>query len=378
VEKALTVRPYPWQALDSVPRDAPALLRDARQALARAVDVSKLAEVLGELIGERIRLEVSHPRVTVGDSISLVGPKALLTTADGAVRVQVELEGELSRTLIARILGRPLRPGDPRVPAPPELEGATLAIVMQVARRAHGHDGVLRALGAGALRIPPGERRLLWQATVWLGSDAYAAQAFVDLRRLTSGSMPIAARELASIGELPVSLGVVVARSSAEAIEIYSLEPGDVWMPGRGWLVAPAARGKAAGLDLVGRVLLASPSSERAWAGTLGEEGQIVVVGVERIPVDEEKALSDSDHDHDTATSEVVLDAPLVVRVEMGAVTLTVREWASLAPGDVIALGRRVSEPVLLRTAGLEIGRGELVDLDGELGVRIRERVKPT
>jgi len=62
----------------------------------------------------------------------------------------------------------------------------------------------------------------------------------------------------------------------------------------------------------------------------------------------------------------------------MGAVTLTVREWASLAPGDVIALGRRVSEPVLLRAAGLEIGRGELVELDGELGVEFRERVKPT
>ena len=376
MEKALTVRPYPWQALDSVARDAPALLRDARRALARAVEPSKLALVLGELIGERVRIEVSHPRVTVGDSVSLAGPKVALTTADGAVRVQVELDGELARTLIARVLGRPLRPGDPHVPATPELEGATLAIVMQVARRAHGQDGVLRALGAGALRIPPGERRLLWQATIWIGSDAYAAQAFVDLRRLPFSSVAVAPEELAAIAELPVSLGVVAALASAETIAVQALEAGDVWMPGRGWLLTRSARGTA--LSLVGRVLLAAPSSERAWAGTLGEEGQIVLLGVERIPIDEEKALSDSEHDHDTATSEVVLDAPLVVRVEMGSVTLTVREWASLAPGDVIALGRRVSEPVLLRAAGLEIGRGELVDLEGELGVRIRERVKPT
>ena len=80
----------------------------------------------------------------------------------------------------------------------------------------------------------------------------------------------------------------------------------------------------------------------------------------------------------DTATSEVILDAPLVVRVELGAVTLTAREWASLGAGDVIALGRRVSEPIILRVAGVEVARGELVDIEGELGVRIRQRTEIT
>jgi flagellar motor switch/type III secretory pathway protein FliN len=62
----------------------------------------------------------------------------------------------------------------------------------------------------------------------------------------------------------------------------------------------------------------------------------------------------------------------------MGAVTMPAREWAGLAPGDVIALGKRVSEPVVLRVAGLEVARGELVDIEGELGVRIRERISST
>jgi type III secretion protein Q len=62
----------------------------------------------------------------------------------------------------------------------------------------------------------------------------------------------------------------------------------------------------------------------------------------------------------------------------VGAVTLSASEWALLGEGDVIALGRRVSEPVLLRIGGAEVARGELVDIEGELGVRIRERSRAT
>lgn len=73
--------------------------------------------------------------------------------------------------------------------------------------------------------------------------------------------------------------------------------------------------------------------------------------------------------------TEVVLDAAVVVRVELGEVGLTAREWARLAPGDVLETGLRVAEPVALRVAGRVVARGELVDVEGELGVRIRELV---
>jgi flagellar motor switch/type III secretory pathway protein FliN len=70
---------------------------------------------------------------------------------------------------------------------------------------------------------------------------------------------------------------------------------------------------------------------------------------------------------------ETVLDTPLVVRVEIGTVTLLAREWAELQPGDVIETGRHLAEPVVLRVAGQEVAKGELVNVEGELGVRIRE-----
>jgi flagellar motor switch protein FliN/FliY len=74
------------------------------------------------------------------------------------------------------------------------------------------------------------------------------------------------------------------------------------------------------------------------------------------------------------ATLEVLEDAPVVVRVELGAVEMKAREWAALASGDVIALGRPLGAPAILRVGGVEVARGELVQVDGEYGVRILRR----
>jgi flagellar motor switch/type III secretory pathway protein FliN len=46
-----------------------------------------------------------------------------------------------------------------------------------------------------------------------------------------------------------------------------------------------------------------------------------------------------------------------------------------LAKGDIITLGRRVGEHVVLRVSGVPIARGDLVQIDGEIGVRIVERL---
>jgi flagellar motor switch/type III secretory pathway protein FliN len=79
--------------------------------------------------------------------------------------------------------------------------------------------------------------------------------------------------------------------------------------------------------------------------------------------------------DATTALVDSLGDVPVVVRVEVGEVTLAARDWAALSRGDVIALGRRVGERVVLRVGGVAVARGELVDVEGEVGVRIAERV---
>ena len=84
--------------------------------------------------------------------------------------------------------------------------------------------------------------------------------------------------------------------------------------------------------------------------------------------------MSADDRASEATTVEVLQDAPLVVRVELGTVEMTARDWAALGPGDVVAIGRKIGDGVVLRVGGVEIARGELVMLDGEMAVRITGR----
>ena len=325
---------------------------------------------------------VSDVLVVAAESRPAGGSVVTLATSDDAVRIELDVERELARTLVARIIGKPVRLGDPHASLAPEIEGALAAIVCSVARRAHGSNELLRPIGPGGVRVAPGERRIEIHATVLIGPDAYGVRATLQTRRLFSPVAMHSTADLAALGDIPISLPVVAAVSGAPAIELYGIALGDVWMPGDGWTAH-----RATSVSLSGDVLLMAPSSERGIRARLGDRGEIVVVGVEASAHDVEANAMSGQPDDDpwksptgdsTATSEVVLGAPLVVRVELGAVTLAAREWAALRTGDVIALGRRVSEPVVLRVAGVEVARGELVDIEGELGVRIRERVEAT
>jgi flagellar motor switch/type III secretory pathway protein FliN len=372
----VTTQPFPWERLLTLPRESVGMLADARRALWRSLDETKIAEALSELLGERATTHVSSVMVVSEDPEMAYGSSLAFSTSDDSLRVRIDLDRQLARTLVARVLGRPAGLGDPRVATAPEVDGALLAIVCAVARRAHGSGDSLRPMGPGGWAIASGERTLAVRASVTIGADSYAAHARVQLRRPFSADAESGHDQLRDLGDLPITLPMVVAIATVPAGELFAITTGDVFLPGEGWTIATA--GAASLSSLTGKVMLAAPGRDRAINATLGENGSIVVVGVGPISHDVEATVTSSNRDEATATSEVILDAPLVVRVELGSVTLTAREWADLVPGDVIAVGRRVSEPVILRIAGQEVARGEIVDIEGELGVKIRDRVKPT
>jgi len=64
-------------------------------------------------------------------------------------------------------------------------------------------------------------------------------------------------------------------------------------------------------------------------------------------------------------------DVPVTLVVELGRVNLSISRLADLKPGDVVELGRHSREPVELTSGGRLVARGELVQIDTELGVRI-------
>src|SRR6185437_14304174 len=65
------------------------------------------------------------------------------------------------------------------------------------------------------------------------------------------------------------------------------------------------------------------------------------------------------------------LDVPVTLAVELGRVNLTLSRLADLKPGDVVELGRHSRSPVELTSNGRLVARGELVQIDTELGVRV-------
>lgn len=177
--------------------------------------------------------------------------------------------------------------------------------------------------------------------------------------RFEPGGRPTAAPDpqlgaaaLLALGAMRLRVPVIATTSWATARELAALRVGDAWMSGQ----------------LVDRsettsVVLAGARVDRGLAATL-EAGDRLVLG----KTVEDLTMTEAAQD---TLLESALDAPIVVRVEVGSVELPAREWASLQPGDVVTLDRRVGAQVLLRAGGAELGRGELVDVDGEIGVRI-------
>lgn len=73
---------------------------------------------------------------------------------------------------------------------------------------------------------------------------------------------------------------------------------------------------------------------------------------------------------------DLLADVPLQVTVELGRVRMTVRELLALQPGSVVELDRVVGTPVDVLVNGSVVGRGEVVVVDEELGVRLVDVVR--
>lgn len=67
----------------------------------------------------------------------------------------------------------------------------------------------------------------------------------------------------------------------------------------------------------------------------------------------------------------LVAGLPVKLRVEMGRIQITLAQLSELGPGAVLELHKDVRGPVALWVEDRKIGEGELVAVDGQLGVRI-------
>jgi len=84
-----------------------------------------------------------------------------------------------------------------------------------------------------------------------------------------------------------------------------------------------------------------------------------------------------SDPESNETIDQAVLGAPLVARLELGSVTLPASEWLQVRVGDVLSTDRKTNRTVAVRVGGTIVAWGELVTVDGTLGVRIQQIAPP-
>ncbi|WP_375766658.1 type III secretion system cytoplasmic ring protein SctQ [Archangium gephyra] len=107
--------------------------------------------------------------------------------------------------------------------------------------------------------------------------------------------------------------------------------------------------------------------ADESAAEALGESGDEEFTNPEmRNPLAESGALEDR-----MDSGDLLGDIPLQISVELARVPVTAEQVVALRVGQVVELRRAPGEPVDLSVNGKVIARGELVEVEGQLGVRV-------
>jgi flagellar motor switch/type III secretory pathway protein FliN len=387
---AARVSAFPWIALDRTTRAAADATRAGRRWAEAQVDSAAFPRAAGEVLGARVALLLRSAR-PLAEASPLPGAVGVLVARSEAPdvgrAVLVEAEGALVAAVLSRVLRRPApRVIDPSAAPGAPSAGAFAAIVAAVLRRAHashagGADaGTLRVLAAGpAADLESDLRRAAPDAhaltlTALVDDDAFEARVVVSLGAARAApSRTWTVTDLAALGALPLEVPVVACACASTVAEVASLGVGDVLVPGP-WPLERVQGG------LSGPVHIAPAGRDVGIAAHLGDDGRLVLRGG-AVPLGAARpARAETEATMDAATGKAELvdamgDVPVVIRVEIGEARMAAREWARLGAGDVVALGRRIGEKVVLRVGGVPVARGDLVDVEGEVGVRIVERI---
>jgi len=358
-----SIRAFPWERLPRIERGALRARRELMSRVGTGIDVARLGRALGQLLGDDAELgdvvlveqrRAEQPEPGLFDAHTIQFPAL-------GLRVTLWPEADLARACVARLLGQNFELGWADTGIDAALRGASAALALEVARRAaRGEAPQLVTTDGGA----HAEWLSAGQATLRLGGKPYrvelSAEA-VELGRPVPNLRPSAL--LSRLGSVPLRVPWVAALCAATVSDVEGLGVGDVWVPGKeAWVEGePLVAG-----------LLAAPGAERGMP-IRASSGRIVL-GAGAVPVHEERTEElTSMSQEESELAQIVGETPLVVRVELGSLEMSAAEWAALRPGDVLTSGRRLDEPVVLRTGGREIARGELVDIEGEIGVRITQ-----
>lgn len=353
----MRVQPFPFGALPALARGDLWARHAVRSRLA-ACDSALLEGAFQTVLGTKLTLtgrgaRVRHP------GIGTPGDVGVLVAADGADlerAVLIEMEGALATAGVATALRghAPIVYDTTQVPSA-RVVGSAAAVALAVLRRLAAEP--VRVLAAGpAHALAADLQRRSGSLATWQGSILLQGTRY-DVRLTTMPHvLDLATTWRWPTMDTPLEVPLVIARFVLPRSGLVDLLVGDALVldlpveePRNAWLAAGASEHGVRVTVTKGSVVYGGEPESLPWEET-------------------EASMSES-------FQESLGDVPVVVRVEVGSVQLPAKRWAELVSGDTLTLGQRVGAPVTLRVSGVEVAHGELVQVEGELGVRITKRL---
>jgi type III secretion system YscQ/HrcQ family protein len=194
-----------------------------------------------------------------------------------------------------------------------------------------------------------------------------------------------------------VSLALLVGQTELTLSELSQLECGDVILVAQPFVRLREARlagklrlrlGEGEGLVINGRISApplrdnqVDDAGNDAAIATATDSIHLVVEAMTRSAIDMNEMRAEQVKQEEVAPDEEVMgegatvleNLLLNVQVELAARRFTIDELSHLRSGQIIDLGCQATDPVNLLVDGRRIARGELVDIEGRLGVRVTE-----
>ena len=355
-----SVAAYPWEMLETISKSTVRSIRSLSADFPGGVSLQAISAALASFLSADVELIFKG----YCDPASLRNSVEALhfSIEDEGLRLAIDPEPQLADAMVSRLLGRSSGITRGGLMANAGVRGALARLCVDAARSAS--PAVL--LQAHSNPIEGGVNAELGiRATLLLEGRPYALKA--SLAAVRPREREVEAADLRALGPLPLSIPLLGAVCGAERATLLGLGEGDAFMPGAAWWLDA---------ELSGTLAIAPEASGRAVFFEITGSRSAKLVGVKPLPLVEEDLMPENpEGDLSQNVAETVLEAPLIVRVEVASVTMSAAEFAALRPGDVIETDQALGQLCTLRVAGREIAKGELVNVDGELGVRIRKLI---
>ena len=374
---AVQARPYPYEKWPRTTRRNVTLLRRCVPRLPNGT-LEAFAQMATTLLGADMQAIPATPEAydagAVADLLFERFVMLVLIPPAGAAAeiVGLEVDARLASCIVDRAIGGEGGEGVP--PPPTQLTRPEQGVLAYVAARLLATSsaprfrvGTIITTLPAALAVLGKDSGVVWAARVTLGSDEGRVRLWLPERSLASpaedGSPAIAHR--ATLTRIELEVVLEGARGTLSAAQVEALEDGDIIILDETWI----ARGSS-GVTGSLRARIAGARRTTWWCRM--EDGALRLDRIQ--PSHEPPMTKGSTMERDASTREALHlagDAPLEITVELARFTIPLTELAALRPGEIIATGRALGEHVTLRANGRAVGTGELVDVEGEVGVRI-------